>query len=319
MQEHEASRALVFLNARSVVYFGPFRLDLSDGLLTRGDDEVRLPPRALAILRHLVERAGRIVSKQSLMDVAWKDAHVSETSLTEAVGLIRQALGDDPQRPEFIQTVHRRGYRFIAPIATDAPPSPPPVRDESRPRDPGGPADGSTAATPPAREGGRRALAASLAAAALAALGGAWLWVATRPGADEQVVRVNVAFPLEQAPVPSVNAHPIVTLSPDGRRVVYVGGAPDTARLFLREMDRFDAIPLDGTEGAHGPFFSPDGPWIPSSFREHLNGCCGSDAGEARVPLRRAGRARLRGRAGLRAGRHPTSDVRGSLPEFATS
>ena len=263
MQDHEASRALVFLNARSVVYFGPFRLDLSDGLLTRGGDQVRLPPRALAILRHLVERAGRIVSKQSLMDVGWKDAHVSETSLTEAVGLIRQALGDDPQRPEFIQTVHRRGYRFIAPISTDAPPSPTPLGDESRRRDPVGPADNSVPAALPSRKTGRRAFAASIAGAGLlAALGGAWLWVANRPAADGPVIRVNVAFPPEQAPVPLVNAHPIVVLSPDGRRVVYVGGSADKASLFLREMNRFEAVPLAGTDGAHGPFFSPDGAWV---------------------------------------------------------
>jgi DNA-binding winged helix-turn-helix (wHTH) protein len=128
MQEHDPPRTLVFHpGTRSVVYFGPFRLDLSDGLLTRGGEEVRLPPRALAILQHLVERAGRIVSKQSLMDVAWKDAHVSETSLTEAVGLIRQALGDDSQKPEFIQTVHRRGYRFVAAIATEPVAMPPQV------------------------------------------------------------------------------------------------------------------------------------------------------------------------------------------------
>ena len=122
MPEHDSPRALVFHpSARSIVYFGSFRLDLGDGLLSRHGAEVRLPPRAMTILQHLVERAGRIVSKQALMDLAWKDAHVSETSLTEAVGLIRQALGDDPQQPTFIQTVHRRGYRFIAPVATDTP------------------------------------------------------------------------------------------------------------------------------------------------------------------------------------------------------
>ena len=134
MQEQDPGRTLIFHpSARSVVYFGAFRLDLSDGLLSRGGEEVRLPPRALAILQHLVERAGRIVSKQSLMDVAWRDAHVSETSLTEAIGLVRQALGDDPQQPEFIQTVHRRGYRFIAPITTDVPVSP--LQDRSRSSD----------------------------------------------------------------------------------------------------------------------------------------------------------------------------------------
>ena len=124
MQDHEPPRALIFPpSPRSAVFFGPFRLELADGLLTRGGEEVRLPPRAMIILQQLVARAGRIVSKQALMDAAWKDAHVSETSLTEAIGLIRQALGDDPQKPEFVQTVHRRGYRFIAPLATGAPPA----------------------------------------------------------------------------------------------------------------------------------------------------------------------------------------------------
>ena len=75
-------------------------------------------------------------------------------------------------------------------------------------------------------------------------------------------VRVNVTFPASEAPIPSVNAHPIVTVSPDGQRFVYVGGEPDKARLYLREMNRFDADPLEGTEGAHGPFFSPDGDWV---------------------------------------------------------
>jgi serine/threonine-protein kinase len=91
-----------------------------------------------------------------------------------------------------------------------------------------------------------------------------------RPSPDEQVVRVNVAFPSEQAPIPSLNAHPIVTLSPDGERFVYVGGAPDKARLFLREMNRFDAVPLPGTDGAHGPFFSPDGDWVAFFAQGHL-------------------------------------------------
>ena len=73
---------------------------------------------------------------------------------------------------------------------------------------------------------------------------------------------MNVAFPAEQAPVPGLNTHPVIALSPDGRRLAYVGGAPDKARLFLREMDQFDAVPLPGTDGAHGPFFSPDGDWV---------------------------------------------------------
>src|SRR5262245_28459565 len=133
MAEHDPARTLVFHpTARSVVYFGAFQFDLADGLLWRAGEEIRLPPRALVILQHLVERAGRVVPKQALIDAAWKDAYVSETSLTEAIGLIRQALDDDPQKPSFIQTVHRRGYRFIAPITTEAPATVPSVAERSR-------------------------------------------------------------------------------------------------------------------------------------------------------------------------------------------
>jgi serine/threonine-protein kinase len=250
MQEHDSSPALMFHpSARPVVYFGPFRMDLADGSLTRSGEEVRLPPRALAILQHLVERAGRIVSKQSLMDVAWKDAHVSETSLTEAVGLIRQALADNPQQPEFIQTVHRRGYRFIAAITTDAPAAIPIVQAERT---------------------SHASLFAIVAGVALLIAAGAWLALVRSPAATDQVVRVNVAFPSAQAPLPSLNAHPIVALAPDGQRFVYVGGPAGNSRLFVREMDRFDAVALPGTEGAHGPFFSPDGEWVAFFAQGHL-------------------------------------------------
>ena len=86
-------------SARRVLRFGPFRTDLSDGSLWREDEEVRMPPRALAILLYLLERPGRVVSKAELIDAVWKEANVSETSLTEALGIVRQALGDSSQQP----------------------------------------------------------------------------------------------------------------------------------------------------------------------------------------------------------------------------
>src|SRR5438045_4890172 len=55
------------------------------------------------------------------MDAVWKDAFVTDTSLAEAVSFLRQALGDDPQAPRYIQTVHRRGYRFLAPVVEQTP------------------------------------------------------------------------------------------------------------------------------------------------------------------------------------------------------
>ncbi len=81
------------------VRFGPFRFDRVNRILMRGDEEISLPPRALGILEVMMEHRGEIVSKQELMDVVWKESHVSETSLTEAISFLRQSLGDNPQDP----------------------------------------------------------------------------------------------------------------------------------------------------------------------------------------------------------------------------
>src|SRR5260370_18806009 len=103
------------------VGFGPFAFDPHSRLLWRGESEVALPPRVLGVLELLIERQGQVVARHDLLDRVWKDAFVTDTSLAEAVSFLRQALGDDPQSPTYIQTVHRRGYRFGAP-ATELPP-----------------------------------------------------------------------------------------------------------------------------------------------------------------------------------------------------
>jgi DNA-binding winged helix-turn-helix (wHTH) protein/Tol biopolymer transport system component len=248
-------------SARRIVRFGAFRMDLTDGTLWRNGEEIRLPPRALALLVYLVERAGRVVSKQALMDAAWKDAHVSETSLTEAIGVVRQLLGDDPQQPQFIQTVHRRGYRFVAPIAIDGADA-----AQSRPFDV---AQGRPAIAPAALPGFasppvERALRSSrvwIAAgvATLVVLTGALAWLRPWRLGDARVTRASITLPAEQAPAPGLNAHPVVALSPDGQRIVYTAGSSGAYQLYLRRMDQFEATPIPGTRGGHGPFFSPNG------------------------------------------------------------
>ena len=100
------------------VSFGAFAFDTHTRLLSRGGQEVALPPRVLGVLELLLERAGDVVSRQELIDTVWKDAFVTDTSLAEAVSVLRQALADDPQAPTYIQTLHRRGYRFVAPVST---------------------------------------------------------------------------------------------------------------------------------------------------------------------------------------------------------
>src|SRR6478735_6300354 len=88
-----------------------------DGLWRNGH-AVPLPPRAIGVLTALLATPGVVVPKQSLMDAVWPGTYVTESSLLEAIGLLRDTLGDDRKNPTYIQTVHRRGYRFIFPIGS---------------------------------------------------------------------------------------------------------------------------------------------------------------------------------------------------------
>lgn len=96
--------------------FGPFRLDAAERVLLRGPDLVPLTPKVFDILLALVERGGHIVEKDDLMKRVWPDSFVEEGNLTQNVSLLRKALGESPGGPQFIETVSRRGYRFVATI-----------------------------------------------------------------------------------------------------------------------------------------------------------------------------------------------------------
>src|SRR5919109_152394 len=121
MSATETTFATLDRPRRPLLAFGPFTFDPNSQLLRRGSEELVLPPRVLAVLQLLLQRAGDVVSRQELIDSVWKEAFVTDTSLAEAISVLRQALGDDSQAPTYIQTVHRRGYRFVAPVETRSP------------------------------------------------------------------------------------------------------------------------------------------------------------------------------------------------------
>lgn len=253
---------------RRVVRFGEFRADLTDGTLWREGQEVAVPPRALALLLYLLERPGHLVSKTELLDAAWRDANVTETSLTEAVGILRQAIGDRAKAPRYIQTAHRRGYRFIAPLTWEIPPSGPrpALVTAAEVEGPTHAADAPAPAGPPYRRPLVLALGALAAAIALAYYG-------PGPGAGRAasaVTRTSITLPADQAPVLAYGAHPAITISPDGSQIVFVGGSLEAPQLFVRRMDQFDARPLPGTQDARNPFFSPDGQRVAFFADGHL-------------------------------------------------
>ena len=98
--------------SRELIEFGPFEFDAATGLLYRGQHEILLPLRAGKVLEVFLQRPGEILSKDELLGEVWKDAYVGEDSLTQAISMIRSALGDDPRDPTYIQTIPKRGYRF---------------------------------------------------------------------------------------------------------------------------------------------------------------------------------------------------------------
>src|SRR5262249_19398520 len=101
--------------------FGPFRLDIRDERLWRGPDVLRLRHKTLGVLHALVARAGQLLTKEALLAAVGPYAAVSETVLTVAIRELRRVLGDQARCPQFIETVHGRGYRFIAPVTVEAP------------------------------------------------------------------------------------------------------------------------------------------------------------------------------------------------------
>jgi DNA-binding winged helix-turn-helix (wHTH) protein len=105
--------------------FHPFRLDTINECLWRQSDtgseeRILLPPKAYGVLRCLVERAGRLVTQNELLDAVWPDTHIQPEGLKAQILHLRRVLGDQPKHPRFIETLPRRGYRFIGAERADA-------------------------------------------------------------------------------------------------------------------------------------------------------------------------------------------------------
>jgi len=96
--------------------FSSFRLDPQTWKLRKNNEFRPLRPKTFSILRHLLDHAGRLVSKEDLFSAIWPGVNVENSALRVCMNELRQALDDDPHRPRFVETVHRRGYRFIAPV-----------------------------------------------------------------------------------------------------------------------------------------------------------------------------------------------------------
>src|SRR6266481_3430535 len=115
----------VRLKSKHLYAFGSYRLDSVERVLRRDGQPVTLPPKDLETLLVLVERAGHIVEKEELLEKVWPGVFVEEGNLARHVFNLRQVLGDSPDGRKYIETIPKRGYRFVAAVHAESEPAAP--------------------------------------------------------------------------------------------------------------------------------------------------------------------------------------------------
>src|SRR6202040_252502 len=100
--------------------FLSFQLDPENHSLWRGEERLQITPKAFDVLCYMVEKAGNLVTQDEILEALWPETYVNPEVLRKYILEIRRVLGDRPEKPEFIETVTKRGYRFIAPVTDDS-------------------------------------------------------------------------------------------------------------------------------------------------------------------------------------------------------
>ncbi len=254
---------------RHAFVIGDWRVEPSAGRLVRDDGERRLRPQLMELLVALASRPGEVFSKAELLDAVWGDRFVSESALTTAIGELRDALDDRAKEPRFIQTVPKRGYRLVADVRDGAATSdlaqpdvhPHPDLDPDPPTDAVLTANEPPAIAPPvaaSRQARVWPLALSLVIlVGLFATAATWRDASTRRGSPP--IEVPISLMADDEPASTIQT---MTLSPDGRMLVYAINTVAGRPLMRRDLETRAVLPMPGTEGAASPFFSPDGAWI---------------------------------------------------------
>lgn len=254
--------------------FADVELDLERFEVTRDGRRLALEPKAVDVLRFFVERPGRLVTRDELLDGVWPGVAVTPNALTRVVAQLRRELGDDAAQARFIETVPTRGYRFIAAVESIAPPAAVgqlfgAASAAAAPRSPSSPGSAPTPAPEPALSvaaAAARALDASPAPSAprrpltgwaLAAAGVVLAIVAAtwhpRGATDAPAGGALVPVTGESG---SIHA---ATFSPDGRWLALVSDRTGDFEIYLRDLDQPSSQPVtaDGMRNVH-PAWSPD-------------------------------------------------------------
>lgn len=227
----------------NAIRFGLFEADLSVGELRKRGKKVSLQDQPFKVLAYLLRRPGELVTREDLKGALWaKDTCGDfDEGLNKAIQKLRQALDDSTGTPRFIETIPRKGYRFIAPVESST--EEPALEEDAAP----------LVGSPSQRGRGREVLAWSLFAMACAALGVVTGYLRQSP--ETSTRRFQIPLP-ERV---TFNGADFPVISPNGQRLVFAGvDSGGKERLWLRSLDSLTARPLPGTEGSFAPFWSPD-------------------------------------------------------------
>jgi Tol biopolymer transport system component/DNA-binding winged helix-turn-helix (wHTH) protein len=215
--------------------FENFRLDPSAKMLLRDNAQVPLTPKVFDTLQFLVEHAGRLLGKDELMQEIWQDRIVDETNLTYNIKMLRRALCDNAQQPRFIETVPRRGYRFIAQVRES--PAEQPVRSITEPE---------LQVALPVKRRSYFPLAFALVALTACVLSAFWL-VHTRsenPAPSAPLLSAPLlSTPFRSEPF-STNGRLHAVITPDGKYVAYTNETEAKEAIWLRQLETSENIQI---------------------------------------------------------------------------
>jgi Tol biopolymer transport system component/DNA-binding winged helix-turn-helix (wHTH) protein len=224
----------------SVYAFGDVFVDTGRFRVVRSGQPIDLEPKALEVLVFLIERRERLVLKEELLDGVWKDTFVTPNALTRVIAQLRKAFDDDAQEARIIETVPRRGYRFLPPVT---------VEPSTGTMPPAAPA--ATVRPVAGRKPTALRVGLPLLAGAFIALTG-WVWLRPASSAVPGLSR------LSQLTTVGYEANPAI--SPDGRRLAFTGDENGVNELYVRPLVDGPPIKLTSEAGQKSsPAWSPDG------------------------------------------------------------